>query len=47
VNTERWWWGSVWTSSSRAPPVTKAAPMASSVAWSRPSETLGTASSRS
>jgi hypothetical protein len=45
VKTLRWWSASVWTSSSRAPPLTKAAPIASIVAASRPSETLGTASS--
>ena len=46
VKTLRWWCGSLWTSSRRAPPVTNAAPIASSVSRSRPSETLGTASSR-
>ena len=45
VNTERWWSGSEWTSSTRAPARANAAPIASIDARSRPSETLGTASS--
>ena len=45
VNTARLWSGSAWRSSTRAPPAAKAAPMASRTAASRPSETLGTASS--
>ena len=47
VNTERWWSGSEWTSSRRAPsgvPSANAAPIAAIVVSSRPSETFGTAS---
>src|SRR4051812_15737705 len=45
VKTARWWSGSAWTSSTLPPAPAKAAPIASRIPRSRPSDTLGTASS--